>query len=166
MPRTPKRKSRAKPLHHAGSRDATNGAGRPGKRDGAEQAGPAGGRAHAPAGTREACRVRPQDTVIRTDPDLLPEQPRESHGLFELVPAVARRALVLGLSAREPSFHVFVAAEPEVMIEDDVVRYAARFSGARPTADDIVYVHDFDQPEAPRPLLLPSGQGPALVAAL
>ncbi|MGD0528284.1 MAG: ATP-binding protein, partial [Polyangiaceae bacterium] len=115
---------------------------------------------------REPFRVLPGDAVMRTPPASLPETPRESHGLFELVPTVARRALELGLSAREPSFHVFVAAAPEVMIEDDVVRYATRFAGSRPTPHDIVYVHDFDQPEAPRPLLLPPGQGPALVATM
>ena len=106
------------------------------------------------------------DVAVHTPPGSLPETPRESHGLFELVPAVARRALELGLSAREPSFHVFVATFPEVMIEDDIIRYALRFSGARPTPNDIVYVHDFDQPEAPRPLLLPAGAGPKLVAAM
>jgi predicted ATP-dependent protease len=104
--------------------------------------------------------------VIHTDPTTLPESPRESRGLFELVPAVARRALELGLGAREPSFHVFVAAEPEVMIEDDIVRYASRFASARPTPSDIVYVHDFDHPEAPRPLVLPAGVGPRLVHAM
>ena len=104
--------------------------------------------------------------MVRTDPALLPETPREGHGLLELVPGVARRALELGLSAREPSFHVFVAAEPEVMIEDDIVRFADRFASSRPTPADIVYVHDFDHPEAPRPLVLPAGVGPALVAAL
>jgi predicted ATP-dependent protease len=103
---------------------------------------------------------------VRTDPDNLPDGPRESHGLFELVPTVARRALELGLSAREPSFHVFVAAAPEVMIEDDILRYAARFAGSRPTPGDIVYVHDFDHPEAPRPLQLPAGIGPRLVVAM
>jgi len=36
----------------------------------------------------------------------------------------------------------------QVMIEDDVVRYAERFSPGRPTPSDIVYVHDFDHPEA------------------
>jgi predicted ATP-dependent protease len=118
------------------------------------------------AGIRGKFRVAPNDTVVRTDPSALPEAPRESHGLFEIVPAIARRALVLGFSAREPSFHVFVAAEPEVMIEDDVVRYAARFSHARPTPHDIVYVHDFDRPEAPRPLVLPPGMGPALVSTM
>ena len=111
-------------------------------------------------------RVRPEDVVVRTDPALLPEAPRESRGLLELVPSVARRALELGLSSREPSFHVFVAAEPEVMIEDDIVRYADRFASERPTPNDIVYVHDFDHPEAPRPLVLPPGVGPALVHAM
>jgi predicted ATP-dependent protease len=111
-------------------------------------------------------RVRPEDTVVRTPIDELPDSPRDISGLLELVPTVARRALELGLSAREPSFHVFVAAEPEVMIEDDIVRYAQRFAGARPTQGDIVYVHDFDHPEAPYPLILPAGAGPALVQAM
>src|SRR5262249_9570027 len=78
--------------------------------------------------------------------------------------------LELGLAAREPSFHVFVAANPEVMIEDDIVRHAARYAevGARRRGapPDIVYVHDFDHPEAPRALLLPAGAGPALVQAM
>ncbi len=115
---------------------------------------------------RLAKRVRPEDVVIRTDPEMLPETARESAGLLELVPSVARRALELGLSAREPSFHVFVAADPEVMIEDDIVRYAIEYAKTRPTAHDIVYVHDFDHPEAPLPLTLPPGAAPALVHAL
>lgn len=133
---------------------------------GSGKRGPEANRQAALTAIREPFRVRPEDTIVRTDPTALPEAPRESHGLFEIVPAIARRALVLGLSAREPSFHVFVAAEPEVMIEDDVVRYATRFSHARPTPNDIVYVHDFDRPEAPRPLVLPSGAGPAMAARL
>ncbi len=103
---------------------------------------------------------------MRTDPALLPADPLETHGMLELVPSVARRALELGLSAREPSFHVFVAAAPEVMIEDDIVRYASRFASTRPTPNDIAYVHDFDHPEAPRPLVLPAGQGPTLVRTM
>jgi predicted ATP-dependent protease len=94
------------------------------------------------------------------------EKPVDSGGLFELVGTVARRALTLGLAAREPSFHVFVAAQPEVMIEDDVVRFAERFARGRETPPDIVYVHDFDHPEAPKPLMLPAGAGPTLVAAM
>ncbi len=115
---------------------------------------------------RESHRV-PLDAIgVRTDPATLPEEPRESGGLFALVGPIARRALDLGLTARDPSFHVFVAAEPEVMIEQDVVRYARRFALGRPPPCDLVYVHDFDHPEAPRPLLLPAGVGPTLVAAM
>ncbi len=115
---------------------------------------------------RTAFRVAPDVITMHTDPDTLPVVPRASDGLFELVTPVARRALELGLAAREPSFHVFVAASPEVLIEDDIVRYAARFASGRPSPPDIVYVHDFEHPEAPRPILLPSGLGPALVAAM
>src|SRR3984957_17138620 len=165
MPKTHKPKTRPKPNGHANGTISGTPKHRNGKR--ASQARPpvANG-AGAGAGIRAKFHVPPEEAVIRTDPAALPEAPRESHGLFEIVPAIARRALVLGLSAREPSFHVFVAAEPEVMIEDDVVRYAARFSHARPTPHDIVYVHDFDRPEAPRPLVLPPGMGPVVVSTM
>lgn len=115
---------------------------------------------------RDAFRVRPEEVALHTDAALLPEEPRSSGGLFELVGSITRRALALGIAAREPSFHVFVAAEPEVMIEDDIVRFAERFAASRPPSPDIVYVHDFQRPEAPRPLCLPAGQGQLLVAAM
>lgn len=115
---------------------------------------------------REAFRVKTEELAVHTHPELLPEEPRPSDGLFEIVGGVTRRALALGIAAREPSFHVFVAAEPEVMIEDDVVRFAERFAEVRPAPPDIVYVHDFQHPEAPRPLVLPSGMGPTLVDAM
>jgi predicted ATP-dependent protease len=172
MPKTHKPKTRAKPNGSANGAGATHGSGarRPDGRRGAGappvHTSGTSTSASVPGGIRAHFRVRPEEAVIRTDPAALPEAPRESHGLFEIVPAIARRALVLGLSAREPSFHVFVAAEPEVMIEDDVVRYAARFSHARPTPHDIVYVHDFDRPEAPRPLVLPPGMGPVVVSTM
>ena len=44
----------------------------------------------------------------------------------------SRRALELGLQPGAGT-HVFVAAEPEVMIEDDIVRYAQRFAASRPS---------------------------------
>ncbi|MFO0642911.1 MAG: ATP-binding protein [Polyangiaceae bacterium] len=115
---------------------------------------------------KNAFVVRPEELTFHTPMELLPEEPRSSDGLFEIVGSVARRALALGMAAREPSFHVFVAAEPEVMIEDDVVRFAERFAEAMPVPPDIVYVHDFDRPEAPRSLALPAGLGPALVEAV
>jgi predicted ATP-dependent protease len=119
-----------------------------------------------PGSGRDPFRIAASLATQQTDPALLPETPAESGGLFELLPTVARRALTLGLAAREPSFHVFVSAQPEVMIEDDVVRFAERFSKGRETPPDIVYVHDFDHPEAPKPLVLPPGSGGTLVAAM
>src|SRR5262249_44643185 len=107
-----------------------------------------------PGSGRDPFRIPFELATQHTDTALLPEKPAESGGSFELLPMVARRALTLGLAAREPSFHVFVSAQPEVMIEDDVVRFAERFSRGRETPPDIVYVHDFDHPEAPKPLIL------------
>ena len=119
-----------------------------------------------PGGGREPFRVSAEQVTHRTDPETLPEKPEPSGGLFEILPTIARRALALGLAAREPSFHVFVSALPEVMIEDDIVRFAERFAKGRPTPPDIVYVHDFDKPEAPKPLMVPAGSGGTLVAAM
>jgi predicted ATP-dependent protease len=116
--------------------------------------------------SREAFRVAPHAVTMHTDPTIVPEKPRDSGGLFELVGPIARRALELGLAAREPSFHLFVSAEPEVMIEDDVVRYAQRFAQSRPAPHDIVYVHDFDRPATPWPIQLPAGVGPILVETM
>lgn len=122
--------------------------------------------------SREALRVSPEAATVHTDVALLPEEPKASSGRFELVSSVARRALELGLAAREPSFHVFVAADPDVMIEGDVVRYAERFAqrkhsgGAQIPPQDIVYVHDFERPEAPRPLVLAAGAGADLAHAM
>ena len=118
------------------------------------------------ARARASHRVGAAEVIVRTDPETLPEEPHECHGLLDLVPSVARRALELGLSAREPSFHVFVAADPEVMIEADIVSHARRFASTRPGPRDIVYVHDFDHPEAPRPFVLPPGMGPRMVRAM
>ncbi len=129
--------------------------------------------AHAPGkiDPRVQLRVSVQAAAMHTDSLLLPEQPRESSGRFELVSSVARRALELGLAAREPSFHVFVAADPDVMIDLDVVRYAERYAVQKrehghAAPMDIVYVHDFEHPEAPRALLLPAGGGAELARAM
>jgi predicted ATP-dependent protease len=111
---------------------------------------------------RLAFRVPDEAVLMNTDPAVLPEKPKESAGLFEMVGTVARRALSLGLASREPSFHVFVSAAPEVMIEDDIRRFAEAYVEGRSPPQDIVYVHDFDHPEAPRPIVLPVGVGPAL----
>ncbi|MEO8799143.1 MAG: AAA family ATPase, partial [Polyangiaceae bacterium] len=115
---------------------------------------------------REKARVPAAKVTVHTDPALLPDEPKRSGGLFEIASPIARRALELGLVAREPSFHVFVAADRSVMIEADVVRHAERFARTRSVPSDIVYVHDFDNPAAPWPIMLPAGVGPILAESL
>jgi len=81
-------------------------------------------------------------------------------------PPRAARALLTGLSPSNPGFHVFVACEPEVMFEPDVVCAAQREAARLPAAPDILYVHDFDRPEAPRALLVPAGLGKSFAEAV
>ncbi|MFO0575222.1 MAG: ATP-binding protein [Polyangia bacterium] len=131
--------------------------------------------------TRRRFLVPAEVLTVSLDPQELPEQPRPEASIFDLVTRVARRALDLGFGlasgvplgagaglsgSRDTGFHVFIAADPDVMIEEEVVRYAGRFASAMATPPDLAYVHDFDHPEAPRPLLLPPGAGPALVEAM
>ena len=116
--------------------------------------------------TRATFLVPPDALTIRLDPSLLPETPQPESGLISLLPKVARKALDLGLSAPEPGFHVFVAADPHVLIEDELVGRAAELLRGRPGPFDLVYVHDFEQPDQPQPLLLPPGCGPAFEEAM
>src|ERR1700691_4001803 len=102
MPKTPKPRTR-----HAQSRPhAAAGGVHAGKRHENGHKAPRKTAAEGPSDSlhrgRQPYAVAPEGVVLRTDPAILPESPRASHGLFELVPAVARRALELGLSAREP----------------------------------------------------------------
>jgi predicted ATP-dependent protease len=141
----------------------------PSGEDGAWNGG-APSRGEVPSDLRQHVRVAPELATVRTSSDVLPEEPSQTtSGLLDLVGAVSRRALELGLAAREPSFHVFVAARPEVGIEDDVLRFAERFArdhaGAQ-TPPDLVYVHDFERPEAPRALVVPAGVGSKLAETM
>ena len=115
--------------------------------------------------TRLRFMVADEALTVRVDPEALPEQPIDA-SLWDIVPKVARRSLDLGLSMPESGFHIFVAADSEVMVEDVVVSHAERFAAQMDTPGDLVYIHDFEHPEAPKPLLLPPGTGPALVEAM
>jgi predicted ATP-dependent protease len=53
---------------------------------------------------------------------------------------------------------VFVACEPEMVFEPDVVQAVRKVAAKLPPAPDVVYVHDFDRPWAPRALVLPTGK--------
>ena len=133
------------------------------RRDAAAASSEAGG------GARDGSRGVPRaaaDVVVRTDPDACPETPRESARPLRARARASRGGRSSsGLSAREPSFHVFVAAEPEVMIEDDIVRYAHALRAARdpprPTSSTST---TSTTPRRRARSCCPPGLGPALVA--
>lgn len=96
---------------------------------------------------------------MRTDPTVLPETPLVVQHRFALQPARVRRALAVGLLAREPDFHMFVSAAPEASIEDDVLAAVRLEAATRPAPPDLLYVGDPTCPEAPRAIEVPAGRG-------
>jgi predicted ATP-dependent protease len=111
---------------------------------------------------RSRARVPSEVLTVPSSLPCLPAKPADATGLIDLLPEATRRALLLGITSREPSFHVFVAVDPSLKIEDDLVRFAEKCIVHVNAPDDVVYVHDFDRPHAPRPLLLPAGTGSIL----
>jgi predicted ATP-dependent protease len=112
-----------------------------------------------------ALRVDASKTTVRHDPSQLAEEPEgagEDPDLFRLMPRAVRRAFDLGLLTADPWFHVFVEAADDVDILPSVVARARMRLADRPLPDDVAYVHDFDHPSAPRPILLPPGGAPIL----
>jgi predicted ATP-dependent protease len=116
--------------------------------------------------TRATFLVPPAALSVQLDANSLPEQPLPECSLLSLLPKVARRALELGLGSSEPSFHVFVAADVDVPIQDELMARAAELVRGRPGPSDLVYVYDFEQPELPHPLRMPPGTGPAFEEAM
>ncbi len=116
-----------------------------------------------------ALRVDADKTTVRHDPSRLPEEPEaadDDPDLFRFLPRAVRRAFDLGVLASDPWFHVFVEAADDVDILPSIVARARQRLHDRPPPDDVVYVHDFDHPSAPRPILLAPGDGPVLATAV
>jgi predicted ATP-dependent protease len=112
-----------------------------------------------------ALRVDPARVTVAHDPESLPEYvdgAGDDPDLFRLLPPAPRRAFDLGILASDPWFHVFVEAPQDVDVLGAIVARARRRLEGRGAPHDVVYVHDFDAPSAPRPILLPAGLGPAL----
>ncbi len=74
----------------------------------------------------------------------------------------AQRSLELGLAIDRPNFHVYVAGPSGTGKRSQVRALLERLAPARATPPDIVYVHNFEEPEAPLALQLPSGHASAL----
>ena len=107
-----------------------------------------------------------QDVTVHTESAALPDEPHPVEDRLSLQPARVQRALALGLGTTEPGFHVFVAAAPDLGLDDDLLTVVARAAVGRPSPDDVVFLHDFDAPAEPRALSLPHGRGLALTEAV
>ena len=110
-------------------------------------------------------RVDPAHVTVRHDPALLPEVvdgADDEADLFRLLSASPRRAFDLGILSSDPYFHVFVEAADDVEVLHAVVARARQRLAGRGVPNDVVYVHDFDQPASPKAILLPAGWGPLL----
>ncbi|HNN93260.1 MAG TPA: ATP-binding protein [Pseudomonadota bacterium] len=116
--------------------------------------------------SRQLVEVPAAELTGRVDPSLLPESPQRDGSLFSLLEPVTRRALDMGIVAPDPGFHMFVAVDREVMIDSELVARAQELVRSLKTPGDLVYVHNFDDPDSPLCLQLPAGAGPALQEAM
>ena len=108
---------------------------------------------------RASREVKAEDVTLRADPEILPETSEEQRDRIGLLPERAHRALQLGLSKRSPGFHVYVSCDPDLTFDGDIEHAARKAADALPPPRDVVFVHDFERPEAPKPLVLPTGRG-------
>ena len=76
----------------------------------------------------------------------------------------AVRALRFGLDIDSPGYNVFVAGLSGTGKGSIVRRFLTQLSADEPIPDDAFYVHDFEDPDAPRILFLPAGRGHELRA--
>ncbi len=71
----------------------------------------------------------------------------------------ALRALSFGVEARNPGFNVFVVGENGTGRTSMTQVFLDEFAARRKTADDVCYVHNFDDDTRPHALTLPAGGG-------
>ena len=116
--------------------------------------------------TGSAVRVAVGDLRRRLDPSALPfETTAEVDPLDALIgqPRV-QDAIDFGIEIDGFGYNLFLAGAPGSGRTETIRGYLTRLAPTRPTADDWVYVHDFDEPQRPRVIRLASGKGRQLAA--
>ena len=78
----------------------------------------------------------------------------------------AVNALTFGLNIDAEGFHVFVVGQPGTGRTTAVQTYLENFARTQPVPDDLAYVYNFQDPQRPRALFLPSGEGEKLKRAM
>ena len=116
--------------------------------------------------SRTLVEVPPESLCVQVDPNLLPDTPQRDGSLFGLLEPVTRRAFDMGVTTPDAGFHVFVAVDAAVQIEDELVARAQEMVRTLKAPCDLVYVYNFEDPDSPLALQLPAGAGPALQEAM
>lgn len=108
--------------------------------------------------------LKPQDLRRVFDPALVPFETSDQAAQCQ-EPVVgqdrAKEALEFGLAMRDMEYHVFVAGDQRTGKTHLVRSFVERIAQEQPAPPDWVYVHNFRQPDQPRALRLPTGQGKA-----
>lgn len=78
----------------------------------------------------------------------------------------AQRSLELGLGIDRPNYHVYVAGASGTGKRSQLRAMLERLAPKRKTPPDVVYVHNFDEPEAPFAITLKAGHGDRLKRAV
>jgi lon-related putative ATP-dependent protease len=104
-------------------------------------------------------RSDPQKFPFKTTADVDPLE-----GIIGQERAV--RAIRFGLDIQSPGYNVFVAGLSGTGKGSIVRRFLTQLSADEPVPDDVVYVHNFEDPDTPSALFLPAGKGHRLRQAL
>ena len=105
----------------------------------------------------------------RFDPDLIPFETSRDHEPCEEVVLGqnrAKEAMRFGLAMREAGYHIFVSGPARTGKTYLVRHFLERQAEDLPTPPDWVYVHNFQHPDQPNALKLPTGGGKELAAEM
>ena len=92
---------------------------------------------------------------------------KNSGGAGNLLPQLrAREALELALHIKDNGYNIYLSGESNLGRARLVREYLRPRARKMPTPPDLIYVHNFDNPDAPRLISLPAGQGKKLKSAL
>jgi lon-related putative ATP-dependent protease len=76
----------------------------------------------------------------------------------------AQRALEFGLGIKDHEYNIFVAGPRHARKTEAVKDYVGELAAKESSPPDYLYVHNFQEPERPRSLVLPTGRGRTLKA--
>lgn len=105
--------------------------------------------------------LSPEQLRKRTDPAQFPfETTADVSPLEEIIGQErAVRAIRFGLDIQSPGYNVFVAGLSGTGKGSIVRRFLTKLSADEPVPDDVLYVHNFEDPDSPRALFVPAGMG-------